>query len=264
MGKSSAAKNSTQGSNEENSEFEKYSTGAIPDIVDRSDLWKDPPHPRSSPDISILTLPTKYDLRTLNRLPAIRNQNPYGACWAFATFSSLESNFLTQGLGNEIDLAEMFTAFFVYGDTRPGKSFGLNNTSKKILNQGGNSGQVTALTSRLGTVNEETLPYPTNKSSYDDPTLLPEEYAKTNIRIKETYQLGVLSGDAMRNIVKDLIMNKGAVYIHYYSKSGAYQTPSQEETIYFNNDKDENGNPMPINHAVAICGWDDTFSREKV
>ena len=37
-------------------------------------------------------LPVKYDLRTLGFLTPVKNQNPYGTCWAHATLGALESS----------------------------------------------------------------------------------------------------------------------------------------------------------------------------
>ncbi|MGZ4949396.1 MAG: C1 family peptidase, partial [Halobacteriota archaeon] len=38
-----------------------------------------------------LALPATYDLRSENKVSPVENQGPCGACWAFATFGSLES-----------------------------------------------------------------------------------------------------------------------------------------------------------------------------
>ena len=38
--------------------------------------------------------PSKYDLREQGWLTPIRDQNPYGTCWTFATYSSMESSLL--------------------------------------------------------------------------------------------------------------------------------------------------------------------------
>lgn len=38
-----------------------------------------------------LALTPVYDLRTIGKVNGIRDQGPYGTCWAYATFGSLES-----------------------------------------------------------------------------------------------------------------------------------------------------------------------------
>ena len=140
---------STKGSLKENA------TGYIPDHIDRSELWKNPPKELKTSRTS--DLPAKYDLRTDNRIPsAVRNQNPYGTCWAFAAIGSMESTYLTKKYANTIDLSEMHLAYFVYGDTRAGKSYPVDSNFD-ILNQGGNLTKATAFLSRMGTVSESIL-----------------------------------------------------------------------------------------------------------
>ena len=39
-------------------------------------------------------LPANYDLRTFGRVTSVKDQNPYGTCWAFASCGSLESGLL--------------------------------------------------------------------------------------------------------------------------------------------------------------------------
>ena len=62
-----------------------YYLGEIPSPVDRSHV-KDVVNPHTRD-----WYPTSYDLRTLNKLTAIRNQGACGSCWTFATMASLES-----------------------------------------------------------------------------------------------------------------------------------------------------------------------------
>ena len=48
-------------------------------------------------------LPVSYDLRKFGRVTPIRNQNPWGTCWAFGSLASVESNYLTRSLKGELD-----------------------------------------------------------------------------------------------------------------------------------------------------------------
>lgn len=38
------------------------------------------------------TLPAEFDLRTDGKSTTVKNQNPWGTCWAFGALSSLESS----------------------------------------------------------------------------------------------------------------------------------------------------------------------------
>ncbi|MCH5185531.1 MAG: Ig-like domain-containing protein, partial [Oscillospiraceae bacterium] len=46
--------------------------------------------------------PERYDLRELKQVTPVRNQNPWGGCWAFAACASLESFLMKKAYGNDI------------------------------------------------------------------------------------------------------------------------------------------------------------------
>ncbi len=241
------------------SEADSFKGGVIPSPIDRSNLWKNPPRPRYGEISTLNTLPDYYDLREQNRLTPVKNQNPWGTCWAHASLASMESTFKTLHSDSVLDLSEMFVAYFVYGDTRPGKSFSLNYENQNILDQGGNSDKVIALTSRLGCVRESILPYPSRQYTYTDPDKFPEEYPTLPVRLKDSYSIGDLIGDKIMNVVKDLVIKYGALSISYYhnnDNASTHLVDGEYITTYFTNDDDYLGN-----HAVNIVGWDDNFSR---
>ena len=238
------------------------SGGSIPSPIDRSNLWKNPPRRAVSGSgpvpLGSSLLPVSYDLREHSRVGDIRNQNPWNSCWAFAAAASLESSYMTKYSGTSPDLAELHLAYFVYGDTRTGKSFTKVDSNKDILNQGGNADQAIAFLSRVGTVSESILPYPSGSYSYTAPALYPESYDLSGIRLKDAYSLGTLSGDTMMDIVKELIMNNGSAKISYYAGDGAYASTvdGTSTTAYYNNSGET------PNHGVVIIGWDDDFAVE--
>jgi len=51
------------------------------------------------------TLPSSFDLRTENNVTTVKNQNPYGTCWAFAAIASVESRWKVLE-DSEYDLSE--------------------------------------------------------------------------------------------------------------------------------------------------------------
>ena len=242
---------------------EHYHTGIIiPSNVDRSYLKKNPPvlrkTGRNSPEnFYESTLPVSYDLRKLGKVPTTaRNQSPFGTCWAFAAIGALESSYMMQYPGQDVNLSEFHLAYFLYGDDRPGKSFPLTNESEDILSQGGNVDQIAAFLSRMGTVSESVLPYPASKS-YTAPEKLPEEYTFSGIRLKEAYTLQDPGTEEADKMIKHLIMTAGGVDIGYYMDNGNGKNTSGDITAYFNN---KHGTFR--NHASVIVGWDDDFSRE--
>ena len=184
-------------------------------------------------------------MRDYGRVPPIRDQDPWGTCWAFAAIGSLETGYITQYPSSDVDLSEMHLAYFVYADPRPGKSFGMPDDYDSILEQGGNADMSVAFLSRLGTVSESVLPY-----SNSQPDRLPEDYKPSGIRLKSAYYLSDTDS------IKHSIMETGAVQISYYSVESAYYKSSQGTTFY-----DTSGG-YSTNHAVLLVGWDDDFPRE--
>ena len=239
---------------------EDYPAGVIPSPIDRSHLASNPPRP-AKPDTDRALdraggLPSAYDLRDMTWLSPVRNQNPFGTCWAHAAIGSSESNAIRKGIANAdtIDLSEMFLAYFVYGDSRPGKSFAHNKT-EDILDQGGNSDMSIAFMSRQGNIDEVDLPYPTGSYSYTAPAGFPENYP-SSFQLQEAYQFGNAS-ESNRDIVKQMILEHGAVETYYKNVGSSYYRPDSNTTAYFNNSYGTS-----ISHAVLLVGWDDNFPRE--
>ncbi|MBQ9896313.1 MAG: hypothetical protein IJM40_03240, partial [Synergistaceae bacterium] len=216
--------------------------GYIPDPIDKSHLNDDPPVLKNSGSMRLMasSLPSSYKS---SYLTSIKNQGGYGTCWAHAAIGALEANALKNSLGN-LDLSEFHMAYFVYGDSRAGKSFTRNTPNYGgdiYLDQGGNSTQSIALLSRLGgPTTEAILPYPnlsisysSNKSSYTKPSGNPEDakYSKT-LFLKETYELGEVTSSNRSNI-KQMIQDYGAVQVSYYSYG---QTTAVTSGSFLSND----------------------------
>ena len=235
--------------------------GHIPFPADLSHLAETPPdesllYPRGRKMDS--EIPATYDLRNVNGknyVTSVKNQDPYGTCWAHSAIGSMESSFLRQG-GSELDLSEMHLAYFTYINSDSSKAFTRLRSLSDILDEGGHSFFPVALFSRLdGPVLESDVPYPVTPSSTK-----PENYTRV-LRLRDVYfltfseTLNVNSSSTQRDIVKRRIMDNGAVVANYYdddndkyynSSTGAYFYSSSNETT---------------NHAILIVGWDDNYSR---
>ena len=233
-------------------------SGVTPDPVDWSHLSKNPPKINGGRSGANVTLPAKYDLREHGALSPVRNQNPYGTCWSFAATGAMESSYLIQKMGTDIDLSELHMAWFVYNDPNPGYKFYKSVTGIQTIN-GGNAAKSTAYFARMtGPVSEASLPYST-ASTIADTASDPSDYHPVVLGLAETYKLGAVSNDnrvSIRPLLKQLIMEKGAVLINYYAGDGA-TSPSGGTTAYF-----DNSHGISIDHSVLIAGWDDDFPRE--
>ena len=233
-----------------------YATGYIPDPVDYSHLnYKNAFNNSPVPMDKAGSLPTTYDLRSLNRVSSVKNQNPYGTCWAHAAMGALESNYLTQNSGAvEPNLSELHLAWFVYKDPNAGKAFSLINSGNTVLNQGGNSTMAIAFLSRMaGAVNETSMPYTGASTVETDASgKSPSNYFPRTIYLTEAYKIGNVDSNN-RDTVKELIQNNGAVQISYYAGSGATSSSGGVTSYY----ETSGSNP---NHAVLIVGWDDNYA----
>jgi len=178
------------------------------------------------------SFPVVYDMRTAglggtSLLTSVKHQLSCGACWAFATYGSIESVWKVMGLG-DYDLSE-------------------NNLKNchgfEILPcQWGHHFMSTAYLVRgSGPIPEADDPYvPTNGSCTGG--LTPTAYIPIARYLPEDH-------DAF----KETIMNTGAVYNTYRSESGGYQWINNHYTYCY-----QGG--LSTTHAIAIVGWDDTLS----
>ena len=205
-------------------------------------------------------LPDKFDSRVDGYVTSVKNQNPYGTCWAYAAMASLEGSMLVAGrVGSDIDLSEWHLAYFAThtGSDELGNTKGdyVNSLEDEYsyMNTGGNILMAaTALSNWKGAAKEKDYPYPTGYTdilSRRDITTPDDAWKKNAYYMSDCYITPISDADA----VKTLIMANGAVYGSYYHDD---YFQSWNTAAYFN---DKN---TYTNHAIAIVGWDDNYSKE--
>lgn len=195
-------------------------------------------------------LPTRYDSRERGYVTSVKDQNPWGACWAFGTLSAGETSMIKKGIAStDIDLSEMHLAYFFY--QCPADPLGLttgdsirNNTGDYFLDTGGNNlFTMFALSKWTGAASESLVPY-TNTSSINPAYAYQDVAHLQNARFVNT---------ADSASVKRLILEYGAVstaiFYHpqFQNSNGAYLFPYADNAT---------------NHIVSIVGWDDSYSRD--
>jgi C1A family cysteine protease len=203
---------------------EGHALGLIPSPLDPA-IFK--PEAGLEEPVQIESLPALYDLRTRNKLTPVKDQRACGACWAFATFGSLES-FLKPGAVwdfSEQDLIEK--AGF---DSEECEGGGTNMSVAYLARWAG--------------------PWPETSHPYEYTFL-------TGIPVMKHVQ-NVIMMPAKKNAldnakIKDAVYKYGAVLAEMCFLYSAYKWWTY--SYYYNGSTDSNG------HTVCIVGWDDNYAK---
>ena len=202
------------------------------------------------------TPPAAYDSRTYGYVTSVKNQDPWGACWAFGALASGESGLIKKGLANSsIDLSEMHLAYFMYNTvTDPlgltaGDKTTITAANTNYLDMGGNSVYTMfALAKWTGAAPEATMPYNVGfKSGYSSSLAYQSVARMQNARY-------VSNRD--RTNMKRLIMEHGSVATSMY-----YNSMFQNATGGFYFPTGTFSGTFPSNHVVTVVGWNDAYPR---
>ncbi len=206
------------------------------------------------------TIPSAYNSVTEGKVPSLKNQGSYGTCWAFAAVGASEASLIARGKATtDIDLSERHLAYFFYNKGETGDALGGTigdyNTglTDNYMDQGGNSlFTMWHLASWAGLVNESVAPYEDIETALTNNT--------TNVYGSSAYHLqnAYIINKANTDIVKQTIMDYGAVAVAYHAVQGAsnYDAPiAGDYGAYYYNVAN-----AATNHAVQIVGWDDNYS----
>lgn len=196
------------------------------------------------------------------KYPVVRNQNPYGTCWTFASMGLAEFDLINDGsVDQKVDLSELQLAYFTYnsvidplGGTRGDYSkYYVENSGIKggYLNRGGNYSMASRrLNQWVGPVNESDVPYAQAANVLQNG--LPDEFAYSHdvAHLENTYMINIKSNPEE---VKKQIKDHGAAGIMYYHSDLGYHFINNN---YCDTDKSGGG------HAVMVVGWDDNYSKD--
>ena len=184
-------------------------------------------------ELNLSAIPSSYDLRALNLTTAVKNQGSSGACWAFAIYSALES-YLLKFENGSYSLSENNMKNMMGPDSENGTEWG----------DGGNYYMALAYLLRGdGPVNESDDPF---SSATESPITGLEKV----LDVTDVLLMPLRRGYLDNNQIKLAILKYGAVYTSLYS--GVLRQNMNAYSVI----------PILANHALAIVGWDDNFSRE--
>jgi C1A family cysteine protease len=191
----------------------------------------------SSSQRSAPAYPAFYDLRALGKVSSVKNQDPWGTCWTFATAGSMESCLLP---GESTDFSEdniVLTSGFDTGSTAAAK-----------YDFGGHIWMSTAYLARWGG------PVWESDDAYGDGVTPGGLSARKHLQDISFYAQRSSSTDNDR--IKYAVSTSGGTYVtmswqddsigftYYNATSHAY---------YYNGGAD-------LNHAVLVVGWDDAYA----
>ena len=176
----------------------------------------------------------KYDPRQNGKTTPAKDQGNLGICWAFAGLSGMESYLATNGYGS-YDLSEEHMRWWARS--------GENNWKLDDHTGSSNFVSMSYLASGEGPKFEKDIPYKESNKR-------PENY-NTAKGIGYTAEDLVMVPNDMKSM-KNAILKYGAVVSGYYDD---YDYSSSDENAYY---IDYNAGQ---NHAIAIVGWDDNYSR---
>ncbi len=204
---------------------------------------------------------TKYSSVDKGYVSPVRNQNPYGSCWAFSTIGAAESSLLRQNMADRdiIDLSErqLVYYFYNYKDIDDPLKNTLNDymlmkasSGSNIYDNGGNvflAGMFLANWSG-GVGLESLVPYDgiakeLSEGSKLDASLCFEDFAHLQ-------QIRCIS-QKNREQIQQAIVDYGSVSVSLY-----YDASYLNGYAFYNNVN------TSTNHAVLIVGYDNDYSVE--
>ncbi len=223
--------------------------------------------------------PSQVDKSFIDSMPANRDQNPYGTCWAFSSVGLAEFDLIHDGEADKtIDLSELSLAYFNYhtvvdplGGTEgdyirwndgPNGIYTNPDGQFSYLQYGGSyQMSVRRFAQWYGPTTEAVLPYSQAETSVTNGLSSEYAYAKNAAYMTDAYFTNIRTNP---ELVKEQIMEHGGVGITYYDAT-FYHKPTSEDVSYV-----QDSYYVPVTkdmayggyHAVMIVGWDDNYSKE--
>ena len=204
--------------------------------------------------------PAKYDPRIAGEITSVKNQEPYGTCWAYAPVAAAESALIKQGFAdNTIDLSELQYAYTYWkkehSDYDYEIAFNFGSTLLTVweyMSQG------------IGPDFENNFGSVIDYDGKD----FSDELLYSHIYDLDYIEYDGYTSAAKTSSLKAIISKYGGAAISYYSGNAKYylSNPVSATDDEYNNTGDSTyynpHNITIINHAVEVVGWDDNYPKE--
>ena len=191
-----------------------------------------------------------YNSFEAGRLPAVRNQAPYGSCWSFSAIGAVEADLISDGAGTDIDLSELHLAYYAYHSYYDEKNCAVGDKydyeDADYVNAGGGQNIAFRVFSNLvGPASEASVPYAWGHHYRPGPF---DGRAFKTAQLLNAYELNP----------RDTAGIKAAIKAHGGVAASIYW--DNEFYSYTYNSLYCPKRHLP-NHAIMLVGWDDNFSR---
>ena len=196
-------------------------------------------------------IPSTYNSVDEGFVTSIKNQNPYGNCWAYAACSVAESYLIKKGMASsDIDLSEAHLNYYMYHN-KGDKYENTDNDQTNVIGKysftdvGADPRMLQLAMSNFGLASETIYPISkitTMQGSKEDQNNT--QYVMTNSNLLCQQAKG------NESIIKQAILDNGSVLACYYDTSTAYKNSN-----YYNANEVNS-----FNHAISIVGWDDSYA----
>ncbi len=226
---------------------------------------------RRSSLLRTTTIPAKWDNNNFGSyMPPLRNQNPFGSCWAQSAMAMAEIRFKKMGYMTNPNFSEVQLAYFTYNnvtDPLGGTAGDINRavytaTGDNYLDHGGSLDMAySVLASWAGAADDDgILAYPVSASDLRGSLEDRYAYGFDRAHLEDAYFVNLRGSTEDIQLAKRLIMENGAIGMSYYAEPGSRSAINRG--VY---DADHNAYYDPVdhggtNHAVTVVGWDDNFA----
>ncbi|MBU8923057.1 MAG: hypothetical protein KOO63_14660 [Bacteroidales bacterium] len=192
--------------------------GYIPPPVDLSHIVVTPGR--------LMAPAASWDWRSTSEVTSVKNQNPYGTCWAFGTLGSFEAFILI----NE-SIAYDYSEHNIQGC----------NVVSTDCNAGGNAWMSVNYLALSGTIDESCDTYPGTcpVATCSNPACSFD---------KQVTEWRVIPNDV--TAIKNAVQTYGPIYVSMYASFPAFNSYDGTTCLVYAGTEDPN-------HAVVIVGWDD-------